>query len=361
MRVAYLVHFRGGRETGIYRKVRDHVTEWSRRGTDVGLFVATDRAGASDWSAIPEAQRVEILPARPLLSIVARERLTLAVRRWRPDVVYARHGLAYPGFLLTARSFPTVLEINGDDLAEFRLASFWRRALARATRSLLLRSSAGLVFVSNELARSASFAKFQKPAVVVANGIDLQAHPPLPPPSNETPRLVFVGHPHSPWHGLEHLAELAGAFHSWQIDVVGPARDELSEAPGNIQFHGSLSPDAVAPLLARADVAIGTLGLYRKHMEEASPLKVREYLARGIPTILGYHDTDFPDSATFLLQVPNTPDGVRGSLAAIESFVDAARGTRVPRERVDHLDVTHKEAARLPFLERFATRSTVGE
>jgi hypothetical protein len=27
MRVAYLVHFRGGRDTGIYRKVREHVTE----------------------------------------------------------------------------------------------------------------------------------------------------------------------------------------------------------------------------------------------------------------------------------------------------------------------------------------------
>ena len=356
MRVAYLVHFRGGRETGIYRKVQDQIAEWSRLGVEVGLFVATDRAGVSDWSTIPEAQRVEIMPERPWLSIMARERLTRALRGWRPEIVYARHGLAYPGFVLTARAFPTVLEINGDDLAEFGLGSSWRKPLAQATRSLLLRPSAGLVFVTQELARSASFAKFRKPGVVIGNGIDLAGHPPLAAPSNDRPTLVFVGHPRSPWHWLDHVAELASSFPTWHIDVVGPPRDELAEPPENLEFHGTLSPEALTPLLSRADAAIGSLALYRANLHEASTLKVRDYLARGIPTILGYRDTDFPDPVPFLLEIPNSPDGVRRCLTEIEAFVTAVRGARVPRNQIEHLDVARKEGERIAFLATVATQ-----
>ncbi len=61
MRIAYLVHFRRGRETGIYRKVREHVTEWTRPGADLGLF-ATDRSGRDDWASMPETKRIELPP-----------------------------------------------------------------------------------------------------------------------------------------------------------------------------------------------------------------------------------------------------------------------------------------------------------
>jgi hypothetical protein len=189
---------------------------------------------------------------------------------------------------------------------------------------------------------------------VIANGIRLDRHPPLPAPSNETPRLVFVGHPRSPWHGLDHVVELAQAAPDWRLDVIGPGRDEAPDAPPNITFHGTLTEDAYLPVLAAADVAVGSLGLYRNQMEEASPLKVRESLARGIPTIIGYRDTDFPDPVPFLLQIPNRPDGVMSALGEIRGFVAGMRGARVPREAVMHLDVSVKEARRLELLREVA-------
>jgi len=356
VRIAYLVHFRGGRDTGIYRKVREHVTEWTRLGHEVGLFVATDRAGSKDWAGIPESKRVELLPSRAILSIVSRERLASGLRRWRPDVVYARHGLVYPGFVRIARAFPTVIEINADDLPEFKLTSSWRYAYGRASRSLLLRSAAGFVFVTRELERSPSFASFGKPWVAIGNGIDLSAYPPVPAPSNERPHLLFVGHPRSPWHGLEHAAELAAAFPAWRIDIVGPTRDELTDAPANMTFHGRQRSEDYLSLIEQADVAIGSLALYRNHMSEASPLKVREYLARGVPTLVGYEDTDFPDPAPFLLCIPNRPDGVMSSLQEIAAFVERSRGVRVPRSAIQHLDISAKEALRLAFLEAIGER-----
>jgi glycosyltransferase involved in cell wall biosynthesis len=241
--------------------------------------------------------------------------------------------------------------VNGDDLAEFRLTSRKRYLLARATRGLLLRHAAGLVFVTHELAAKPSFAGFHRPSSVVANGIDLSSIEPAPPRQNETPRLIFIGHPSSPWHGLDEVQAIADANPTWRFDIVGPGPEELAATTPNLEVHGLLAPSQYQALLAAADVAVGSLALYRAGIDEASTLKVREYLAAGLPVVIGYHDTDFPKGAPFILQVPNVPAGVRSAMEALRAFVESWLGRRVPRSEVGHLDVRVKEATRLRFIE----------
>ncbi len=89
-------------------------------------------------------------------------------------------------------------------------------------------------------------------------------------------------------------------------------------------------------------------------MQETTALKVREYLARGIPTIIGHRDTDFPNPPPFLLEIPNEPTGVASSLDRIADFVARAPQLRVPREAIAHLDVGVKEVQRLAFIEQVA-------
>jgi hypothetical protein len=354
MRIAFLAFFRGGLETGVYRKVREQAAAWAAQGITVGLFVGTDPSSVNDWSLIPQAVRIDVLPSSAALTLATRERLVLAVRRWRPDAVYTRNGLVHPGLVGLVRRHPTIVEVNADDLAEHRLQSAWKAGVSAATRGLLLGRAAGLVFVTGELANSRSFARFRRPGRVVANGIDLSAHPPFPVPSNELPHLIFVGHPRSPWHGVEHVLEMATLFPHWHFDLIGPSRAELANAPANVVVHGVLKPVEVATIMAHADVAIGTLALYREGLHEASPLKVREYLARGIPTIIGYKDTDFPDQVSFLLEIPNAPGAVMSSTRALSTFVERAIGTRVSPGAIEHLDATRKEAGRLAFIRKVA-------
>jgi len=85
-------------------------------------------------------------------------------------------------------------------------------------------------------------------------------------------------------------------------------------------------------------------------MTEASTLKLREYLAVGLPSIIGYTDTDFPNGAPFLLQLPNRPDNVSSSLSAIDEFISSQAGRRVARASIAHLDSLNKERRRLRFL-----------
>ncbi len=87
-------------------------------------------------------------------------------------------------------------------------------------------------------------------------------------------------------------------------------------------------------------------------MNEACPLKVREYLACGLPCIIGYKDADFPEHVDFLLQIPSRRTGAKESMQKIREFVAAWRSKRVPRERIAHLDLEAKERLRLQFFQQ---------
>lgn len=102
-------------------------------------------------------------------------------------------------------------------------------------------------------------------------------------------------------------------------------------------------------------MAVGTLALHRKGISSTSAIKTGEYLAYGIPTIIGYEETDFPDGHPHLLQLPNTPDNVSANINTIREFVERVRGQRVDRSSIAHLDIEVKERERLRFMARIAS------
>ena len=243
-----------------------------------------------------------------------------------------------------------MLEINTNDVGEFAATSRWRSAYSRTTRDQLLGRAAGLVFISHELSQLPHYDAGPKHRIAIGNGIRLSDYPEFAVPSNPTPRVVFIGHPGSVWHGLDHLLEMAEAFPSWHFDIIGASAAELPGAPANVDAHGVMLSEEYQPILERADVAVGSLALYRNDMIEGSALKVREYLARGIPTIVGYQETDFMETPPFLLTIPNAPDGVSSSTARISEFVRSASSLRVSHIQVSNLDVSVKETQRLEFI-----------
>src|SRR5207249_2857500 len=131
-------------------------------------------------------------------------------------------------------------------------------------------------------------------------------------------------------------------------------------APANVHVHGVLDRAQLHRLLAQVDVGVGTLALHRKGLEEASALKVREYLALGLPVVLGNADTDFPDGADFLLRVPNAQGGLVGAAEQLEAFARRWRGVAVGRTDICRLDAVAKEAARLDFMLEVGGSGTPG-
>jgi glycosyltransferase involved in cell wall biosynthesis len=367
MRIAY-VYVGGGldRTVGITRKLADQISVWRARGHEVRLFIqAYTPDGASSAVLERAGIRVERFIDRRIDSAVSWgamrqrlgtiSRLVSAVEEWRPTLAYARFTMSYPPLVRMARQLPLALEINTDDVAEYRGQLPWYKYLYhRLTRGNLLRAATGLVYTTPELAGYPHLAVPRARSVVIPNGVNLDQ--PLPPraAARARPRVLFLGEPGFPWHGTDKVLALARRCPDWDFDLVGPEAADLGQRPipENVRPHGYLPAERYLGIAAEADVALGTLALHRKHMNEACPLKVREYLACGLPTVIAYRDVDFTHGAWFLLELPNTPDNVAAGLGEIRAFVQRVRGQRVPREAIAHLDFRRKEAARLDFFEQ---------
>ncbi|NVK57570.1 MAG: glycosyltransferase family 4 protein [Alteromonadaceae bacterium] len=125
------------------------------------------------------------------------------------------------------------------------------------------------------------------------------------------------------WHGVDRILkgmmEYYGAPHATTVnlDIVGegealPKLKALAnemKLHRSVQFHGFKSGDALNKLFIGADVAIGSLGIHRINLYRSSTLKVREYLASGLPVIYSCEDTVLYDNP-YALKVPENDTAV---------------------------------------------------
>ena len=124
--------------------------------------------------------------------------------------------------------------------------------------------------------------------------------------------------------------------------------------PPNVRLHGVVERGRLLELLAEADVGLGTLVLHRKDLSEASPLKLREYVAVGLPVVYAHVDPDIDRLGTLALRIPNNATNIADNLDRISDFVEHARGKRVPRAVLGHIAASAKESQRLQLFELLA-------
>ncbi len=357
MRIAYVsLHWARTKNSGVGKKIQSQLEMWRSLGHVARVFMHASTgepaSGLIEAEVIPYESRGKI--RTEFDRIRAARQLIKAVAAFKPDIIYLRYGIyVYPAHRLM-RIAPVVEEINTNDLTQHEDLGGLYSLYNRFTRGLFLRRVHGLVAVSRELKISPAFAAYRKPTRVIANGIDLNAFTPLPAPSNETPRLVFIGSPGYIWHGVDKLVDFARRFTDVQLDIVGyDSLPEFEPLPPNLSLHGYLSSEEYLQVLARADVAISSLALHRIQLDEASTLKSRECLALGLPLVTAYTDTDLDDVRfDFLLKIPNKEDNIQTHGEAIREFAYRMRGKRAERAMLkDRIDSPRKEEIRLRFFE----------
>ena len=350
IRIASVAYWDAFATDGVTRKLLGQVAAWRGLGADVRLFRLSTNKQAGDT----EGLEGDVRTFTSVFGRVAATRaLCSAVRRFAPDIVYLRYDLFVPPIPLLLRGLPLAVELNTLDRAEFRGRALRARAYNRVNRDVVLGAASGIVGVTHEIIADALRGRSGTPAAVVPNGIDPAGIPILPAPRNPGPRLCFLGSPGMRWHGIDKIVTLARLRPQWQFDVIGIGGAELGpQPPANVTAHGYLGRTEYTDILASADAAIGTLALHRKGMSEACPLKIPEYLLAGIPTMIGYRDTNFLDEDPwYLLRLPNTEDNVGTELERIDRWVHDIRGRRVPRMEVEpRVSMAAKELRRLSFL-----------
>ncbi|MCL6524640.1 MAG: glycosyltransferase [Thermoflavifilum sp.] len=365
MHVVYIITLDNQHDSGKIYKIRDRVAFWRKAGLQVSIWVLVrdheyqiqGLSGcegvqifnewpyplpmANKWAWVKKAERF-------LRQAISVQRMKKELATLHPDLVYYTQHIWLPGLARLLRQHLSIMEINTIDTEEVKFTPIFRRWIYRAGRRQLLRAVKGFVCVTPEIARA--FRKYNKPCCVVTNGIDLKRIPLKQPHPARKPQLIFVGSASIPSQGIDLVWQMAERLPQYFFHLVCP-----DIAPGrrkNILSHGQLNDAQLAKLYPQIDVGIGTLGLYRKHMHQACPLKVREYIAAGLPLIIAYDDTDLPPEDPHVFKLPNRPfHWDTELLSQITRFVEENHLRRLPYRIRMRVDIARKEEIRLQFFQ----------
>ena len=180
-------------------------------------------------------------------------------------------------------------------------------------------------------------AKYQKefiagkniPDFVLSNGINVGSVKKSDKNKDEKIVNCLISAHYRIWHGIDRLIsglielknQLPIVFH---LAGEGKVLDELKAiiSKNNLneyfKFYGLLSHENIDEIAGHCDVAIGSLGLHRIGLKEASILKNREYCSRGLPFIYSFNDCDFGDDFNYQLKFSPNDFGI--DIKAIYDF-----------------------------------------
>jgi glycosyltransferase involved in cell wall biosynthesis len=228
-------------------------------------------------------------------------RMSAAIRRHRPQVIYERYNLFLPSGVWAARRFrlPIIMEINSPLFEErSRFGGLALRRLARWSERTAWRGATFALPVTEVLADIVKQAGVDPDRlVVVPNGIDLAKFRNAPAPEEAKARLSlegrfvlgFTGFMRE-WHRLDRVLDyMAGSSdRSLHLLIVGdgPARPQLEAHAERLGLRdrmtilGIVARQQVAACMAAFDIA-----LQPAVVAYASPLKLFEYLAMGLPIV----------------------------------------------------------------------------
>ena len=346
MRIAYTLVCYDAANSGVYRKILDQVTAWKASGHSVQLFVITDKESLLEWQKI-DPSVVALFDAGLVRNLINRATVLRLAAESSPSIIYLRD--SFP-IWLRKTSLPIVLEIQSLVGQELRLRSKSRYLVFRLLARLIYSRICGAVFVTNELREKNEFKLSSSIAkITIGNGINFARITPLPERPEAKPAIFFVGTPNQPWHGISELIEFAKLNPDIRVEVVGSTGQPPTP---NIRFHGILSPDEYYEIATKCIAGIGSMNLSVNMMTEASPLKVREYLALGLPVVIKFKDVDLSPSDDYVLQLPFDGRQLSDFSREVRLFLDEWSNKRVSASQVVKIDVATKEEIRLRFFEK---------
>lgn len=176
-------------------------------------------------------------------------------------------------------------------------------------------------------------------AEAIPNGCDVERYKMMPPMDANREEIVLIAvagmFAH---HGYERLlGGMADYYRNGRPEKVvkvymvgdGPMKENYQKAViengliEHIHFTGVKSGEELDALFEHADIAVGPLGLYKENCYQASTLKVKEYLSRGIPFIYACEEIALSAELPYALKVENRPGNL--DMGEVLKFWDKIR------------------------------------
>lgn len=179
-----------------------------------------------------------------------------------------------------------------------------------------------------------------KPAINIENGISLSMIPKRTPKFTTDEIHILCLANMAKWHGYDRLIEGLKIYYDNRNDlrvilyIVGSDGDgsgnkwrEMAKTyklEEYIHFEGPKYGKELNWYFDNCQLAVGSIGLHRIGYKSAATLKVREYMARGVPFILSATDQSINKDDIFYLEVPedDTPINIEVLISEILAIKD---------------------------------------
>lgn len=175
-----------------------------------------------------------------------------------------------------------------------------------------------------------------RPAINITNGVDVEALPLHRQPDNGNEIHLLALASMSCWQGYDRLIRSLAAWKGQEkvvLHLAGMEGDgslaawlKLAEELGvasNVRFEGELHGKALDDMVDRCDIGVGSLAIYKRKVQKVITLKLREYMARGLPFLYAEEVTDEAWEPAFCLQVPNDDSAI--DMGDVVEFVHRVR------------------------------------
>lgn len=233
----------------------------------------------------------------------------------------------------------------------YKLLKKLRAFLEKKYGTKLLAHAKGIITVGREIQQlQQKRLPDNMPSKVISNGINLSSSQltGFVPFDGKELNLIFPAGHDLFFHGLDRLirgAENYAGSVNIRIHLLGKFdKSPIIKSPF-VHYHGIVSGQAYENLMAKMNLGVSTLGLYRRKAHNTSTLKTCDFIARGLPFIMAYKDTVFsqyPPELKFFDPFPNNDSPIDfNQVIAFAEFVSSETNRKKIPDYMRHYAKKH--------------------
>ena len=238
------------------------------------------------------------------------------------DYVVLRYPLAM-GFGMKSfyKKWGKIIITEHHTIEERELKTYFQNKILSLTASFIerqykhhvFRCTRGMIGVTNEIVMHNEKSSDKK--TVITNGFDIMSvNQSTRPEYKKTFNIIFIASRFAVWHGLERIIKSAQKYKGPEIiniKLVGKILDSktntlltsFSNSLITFQKIGIKEGKELEEIYSDIHLGISSMGLYNIGLKEACVLKTRDYIARSVPFIYGYQDSDLSGNEVFAYKV----------------------------------------------------------
>jgi|GEM_PF-3366027 len=311
-------------ETGVLKKVRAQFSEFSVYFKTAYLLIINSDSNTEEISVenikVVSVKDRSILKRRIIKFDIIKKEIDLIVNiSNKKPIVYFRYPGADYEFYKLLKFYRNIFWITEHQSIELKELLTTRKYIKYLSGRIWQKKIFSLlnmqVFVHHKIIEYhlGKGTNLRNPIVMI-NGIDVNSVNIVKDKGKyirNTINMLFVGSIQK-WHGLDRVIKGLDKYEKRDlinINIVGNGEENIRlqkltkmlKLENQIKFHTWKTSSELDYFFNSADIAIGSLAIH--HAGIGSPLKIKEYCARGVPFIDSSDDADFKEDFPFLLKI----------------------------------------------------------